>query len=108
MGNTGQATLLCSRVAVLSITSLSLGLSKLTVAMALPNTSCAQLMVLGGVVVIWWVSSLRSRLSRGRSISRCGPSVTGWLYSYSVRWVIEKRVKDQTARLARFLGVAGG
>ena len=80
MGNTGQALVSSSSFTVLSITSRSVGAAKVAVAMALPNTSCAQSMAPGGVVVIWCDNSRSSRLSRGRSISRCGPRLTGWLY----------------------------
>ena len=49
------------------------------VATALPNTSCAQLNAASGVTVITLEISLRSRLSRGRSINRCGNRLTASL-----------------------------
>ena len=78
MGKTGQASLFRSRVTSLSITSLSAGSWKLAVAMALPNTSCAQVSVEAGQVVIRLEIRRSSWLSRGRSIRRCGPRLTGW------------------------------
>ena len=78
MGKTGQAALSSSRVTALSITRLSASAWKLAVAMALPKTSCAQVRVEGGQVVMVLETSRSSRLSRGRSIRRCGPRRTGW------------------------------
>jgi two-component system response regulator HydG len=63
--------------ASLSTTSRSVSPSKPAVATALPNTSCAQVTVAAGVTVTSCDTSRSSRLSRGRSISRCGPRRTG-------------------------------
>src|SRR5690349_10964854 len=49
----------------------SVGAAKTAVATALPNTSCAQVSAAGFVTSIPLDRSRSSRLSRGRSISRC-------------------------------------
>ena len=43
----------------------------------LPKTSCAQLILAAGVVITSQEMRRRSRPSRGRSIKRCGPRLTG-------------------------------
>ena len=48
------------------------------VATALPKTSCAQVTTAAGVTATSLEIRRRSRLSRGRSIKRCGPRLTGW------------------------------
>ena len=77
MSNTGQAAALSSSSATLSITRLSVMVWKLAVATALPKTSCAQVTDAAGVTVTLLEIRRRSRLSRGRSIKRCGPRLTG-------------------------------
>ena len=77
MANTGQATASSSISARLSITSVSVMVWNVAVATVLPNTSCAQVNVEGGVTVTSMEIRRRSRLSRGRSIRRCAPRLTG-------------------------------
>ena len=77
MSNTGHAAACSSSTAKLSMTSRSVITGKVAVATALPATSCAQVTAAPGVTVISLDSMRRSRLSRGRSIRRCGPRLTG-------------------------------
>jgi hypothetical protein len=53
------------------------GAAKSTSATELPNTSCIQRSVPGGESASSAPTRRRSWLSRGRSISRCWPNVTG-------------------------------
>ena len=77
MSKTGQATASRSMRATLSIAIVSPVAWKPVVATAFPQTSCAQLTLACGVTVSSNPVSRSSRLSRGRSISRCGPNATG-------------------------------
>jgi hypothetical protein len=85
MANTGHSTASSWICATLSITSVSVirGV-KIAVATALPNTSCAQLTEAEGVIVRLLEIRRSSRLSRGRSISRCGQRLTSRLKRYVV------------------------
>ena len=77
MSKTGQAEAESSSTATLAIDRRSVMSLKEAVATALPKTSCAQDSEAAGVIVTSLETSRSSRLSRGRSISRCAPSHTG-------------------------------
>jgi hypothetical protein len=76
MSNIGQAAAPSSICATLSTTIVSCIDWKVAVATALPQTSCAQVTCGVFVTTISNPISCRSRLSRGRSIKRCGPKTT--------------------------------
>ena len=80
MGKTGQAGAVSSRRARLSITRRSVRETNIAVAMALPAMSCAHVTVASGVTDTRCEISRRSRVSRGRSISLCGPRDTSCRY----------------------------
>ena len=65
---------------MLSICKASDGPLNDAVAIALPETSCAQAMVALGDTFRVWEMSCSSRLSRGRSMSRCIFKLTAWRY----------------------------
>jgi hypothetical protein len=77
MAKTGQAAAVSPTSATLLINRVSAMVLKVAVATALPKTSCAHVVTAAGVTTISHEIRRRSRLSRGRSITRCGPSVTG-------------------------------
>ena len=77
MSNTGQGAALSRTSATLSITSMSVMVANVTVATALPKTSYAHVTAAVGAIAKVCDISRRSRLSRGRSIKRCGPRLTG-------------------------------
>ena len=77
MSNTGQGEAASSTSARLSIASLSVRPEKPAVATALPNTSLVHEIDAAASLSSVLDSRRTSRLSRGRSISRCGPSRTG-------------------------------
>ena len=83
--NTGHMAAWSSTSAMLSMTSVSAMAWKLAIATVLPETSCAQVTVAEGLIRSCMEHSRSSWLSRGRSISRCGPRATGRLYRYVVR-----------------------
>ena len=62
---------------------------KVAVATELPNTSCAHVTVAAGVTIKSCAIKQRLRLSRGRSINRCGPNSNGSRNWYIVWWCIE-------------------
>ena len=66
-----------SILSVEPILSMAPGEGKSTSATELPNTSCIQRTLPGGDSVSSAPTSRRSWLSRGRSISLCGPKATG-------------------------------
>ena len=82
MSNTGHSSAESSTFVVQLITRWSVveGKGKVAVVTVLPATSCAQVTTAPGVTSNVLLMILRSRLSRGRSISRCGPSCTGSRY----------------------------
>src|ERR1700686_709186 len=58
-----------------------------------PKTSCIHLISTGSGVTLSRQSNKRwSKLSRGRNINWCGPSLTGCLYRYVVVWCTVKTV----------------
>ena len=71
MSKTGQARASSSIRATLAIDTVSPMAWKAAVATAFPHTSCAQVTVAWGITVSSNPVSRSSRLSRGRSISRC-------------------------------------
>jgi len=77
MSKTGQAAAVSPTSATLLINRVSAMVLKVAVATALPKTSCAHVVTAAGVTTISHEIRRGSRLSRGRSITRCGPSVTG-------------------------------
>ena len=77
MSNTGQGAALRRISAVLSIVSMSVMVANVAMATALPKTSCAQVSTGAGVIAKVCDIKRRSRLSRGRSINRCAPRLTG-------------------------------
>jgi hypothetical protein len=58
--------------------------------MALPNTSYYKVTTPGGVITTSMATIRVSRLSRGRSCSRCIPSWTGRRYKYVVACLMLK------------------
>jgi hypothetical protein len=67
--------------------------SKSTRVTQFPKTSCIHLISTGSGVTLSWQSNKRwSKLSRGRNINWCGPSLTGCLYWYVVVWCTVKTV----------------
>ena len=76
MSNTGQAWAPRSTVIRLSTDRVSVSPEKLAVAMEFPATSCAQVTVAAGCTIRSNDSRRNSRVSRGRSIRRCGPVAT--------------------------------
>jgi hypothetical protein len=70
--NTGQSTALVKISPTLSTTSVEDMFAKVARATALPNTSWAPVVTAPGVIVKTCDISRSSRLSRGRSIKRCG------------------------------------
>ena len=77
ISKTGHAAAESSSTATLTTDRRSVMPSNDAVATALPKTSWAQDSTAAGVVVTSLETSRSSRLSRGRSISRCVPSHTG-------------------------------
>ena len=77
ISNTGQGEAPSSTATRLSMASPSAMPAKPAVATALPNTSLVHETDAAGVISSVLDSRRTSRLSRGRSIRRCGPSRTG-------------------------------
>ena len=79
ISNTGQSTALSKISPTLSIASAEAMLAKLARATAFPNTSWANVVAAYAVIAKACEISRSSRLSRGRSIKRCGERCTGSL-----------------------------
>jgi hypothetical protein len=76
MSKIGQSAASSSICATLSTTIVSCIDWKVALATAVPQTSCAQVTCGVGVTTNSNPVSCKSRLSRGRSIKRCGPKAT--------------------------------